>query len=184
MQCKLTHHIYSGFSQNVKNSQKFSQKLNFWLIFWSFSITPSYALLVTPQFLCQIKGLMKMYNRGKFHLYSICGCQVIKFEMFSWRCSIHEMAHFGGFLGPNSPKYGQILLKFLPEWVLKDTKTVFGKPLKNVNFYQNREYPKFGGFVQLWGQFTPWRWPKSLKIKKFKTKIQPSGYPNPSTPTL
>ena len=90
-----------------------------------------------------------MYNRGKFHLYSICGCQVIKFEMFSWRCSIHEMAHFGGFLGPNSPKYGLILLKFLPEVVLSDTKAVLEESLKNRNFYQNREYPKFGRFVQL-----------------------------------
>ena len=90
-----------------------------------------------------------MYNRGKFHLYSICGCQVIKFEMFSWRCSIHEMAHFGGFLGPNSPKYDQILLKFLPEVELKDPKIAFEEPLKNFNFYQNRDYPKFGGFVKL-----------------------------------
>ena len=90
-----------------------------------------------------------MYNRGKFHLYSICGCQVIKFEMFSWRCSIHEMAHFGEFLGPNSPKNGQILLKFLPEIVLKDSKTVFEESLKNRNFYKNREYPKFGRFVEL-----------------------------------
>ena len=90
-----------------------------------------------------------MYNRSKFHLYSICGCQVIKFEMFSWRCSIHEMAHFEGFLGPNSPKYGPILLKFLPEVVLSDTKAVLEESLKNLNFYQNREYPKFGRFVQL-----------------------------------
>ena len=90
-----------------------------------------------------------MYNRGKFHLYSICGCQVIKFEMFSWRCSIHEMAHFGGFLGPNSPKNGQIFLKFLPEIVLKDSKRVFEESLKNRNFYKNREYPKFGRFVEL-----------------------------------
>ena len=96
-----------------------------------------------------------MDNRGKFHLSSICGCQVIKFEMFSWRCSIHEMAHFGGFLGPNSPKYGPILLKFLPEIVLTDVKTVFEESLKNRHFYQNSEYPKFGRFVQLRGQFTP-----------------------------
>ena len=90
-----------------------------------------------------------MYNRGKFHLYSICGCRVIKFQMFSWRCSIHEMAHFWGFLGPNSPKYDPILLKFLAEVVLKDKKTVLDESLKNRHFYQNREYPKFARFVQL-----------------------------------
>ena len=90
-----------------------------------------------------------MYNHGKFHLYSICGCQVIKFEMFSWRWSIHEMGHFWGFLGPNSPKYGQILPKFLPEVVLNDINTGLQDSLKNQHFYINFEYPKFGGFVQL-----------------------------------
>ena len=47
-----------------KNSAK---KLIFWLIFKSFWITPSYTLAVTSQFLYQIKGIMKMHNRGKFH---------------------------------------------------------------------------------------------------------------------
>ena len=90
-----------------------------------------------------------MYNRGKFHLYSISGCEVIKFEMFSWRWSIHEMAHFWGFSDHNSPKYGSILLKFLPEVVLKETKLVFEESEKNWNFYRNARYPKFGRFVQL-----------------------------------
>ena len=76
-----------------------------------------------------------MYNPGKFHLYSISGCQVMKFEMFSWQCSIHEMAHFRRFLDPNSPKYGQILLKFLPDVVvLANIKRVFEESLKNQNF--------------------------------------------------
>ena len=78
------HHICYGFLSNLKlkipkNSAK---KLNFWLIFGSFSITPSYSPAVIPQFLWKMKGLMNIYNRGKFHLYNICGCEVIKFEMF------------------------------------------------------------------------------------------------------
>ena len=32
------------------------------------------------------------------------------------------MAHFGGFGGPNSPKYDPILLKFAPELVFKESK--------------------------------------------------------------
>ena len=163
-----------------KNSAK---KLNFRLIFGSFSITPSYALLVTPQFLLGIKGLMEMYNCGKFHLYSICGCQALKFEMFLWRWRIHEMAHFGRFWGPSFPKYGPILLKFLPEVLLKETKSVLEESLKNLNFDRNGRYPKFGRLIQLWSQFTPWRWPKSRKIKTSRTKIQPMGYPNLSIPT-
>ena len=105
-----------------KNS---AQNLNFWVIFGSFSITPSYALLFTPQFLYEIKGLMEIYNRGKFHLYSISGCEVKKIEMFSWRWSIHEMVHFWGFSGPKSPKCGPILLKFAPQLLLKESKTLF-----------------------------------------------------------
>ena len=163
-----------------KNSAK---KLNFRLIFGSFSITPSYALLVTPQFLLGIKGLMEMYNCGKFHLYSICGCQAIKFEMFLWQWRIHEMAHFGRFWGPSFPKYGPILLKFLPEVLLKETKSVLEESLKNLNFDRNGRCPKFGRLIQLWSQFTPWRWPKSRKIKTSRTKIQPMGYPNLSIPT-
>ena len=72
------------FKKMLKIPKNSAKKLNFRLIFGSFSITPSYVLLVTPQFLLGIKGLMEMYNCGKFHLYSICGCQAIKSEMFSW----------------------------------------------------------------------------------------------------
>ena len=69
----------------LKILKNLAKKLNFWLIFGSFSITPSYTLLVMPHFLLEMKGIMEMYNHGKFHLYSISGSQVIKFEMFSWR---------------------------------------------------------------------------------------------------
>ena len=162
-----------------KNSVK---NLNFWIIFGSFSIAPSYALWDTPQFLSQIKDVMEMHNHGKFHIYSICGCKVIKFQMFLWRWSM-KWPILGFFLGPNSPKYGLILLKFLPEVVLKETKTVLEERLKNSNFSRNGRYPKFAHLVQLWAQFTPWRWLKSGKIKKLWTKIQPSGYPNLPTQT-
>ena len=72
----------------------------------------------------QMKGLMKIHNRGKFHLYSICGCQFINFQMFLWQWNIRELGHFGAFLGPNSPKYDSILLKFAPEVVFEETNIV------------------------------------------------------------
>ena len=112
-----------------------------------------------------------------FHLHSISGCQVKKFEMFLWRWSIHEMAHFWAFLGPNSPKYGPILLKFAPQLVFMGSKTVF---FENSNFYRNRTYPKFAlfsVFVQLWGCFSPWRRPKSKKLNVLQDQTTPSGYP-------
>ena len=45
---------------------------------------------------------------------------------------------WGFFGGPNSPKYGPILLKFLPEVVLKEKKKVLEESLKSSNFFRNR----------------------------------------------
>ena len=50
--------------------------------------------------------------------------------MFSWWCNIHEMAAFGGFLGPFSLKYGLSLLKFQPEVVLHKKKTASEQSFK------------------------------------------------------
>ena len=59
------------------------------------------------------------------------------------------MTHFEGVLDHNSPKYGPILLKFLPEVVLKEKKSLVEESLKNLNFHQNGRYPKFRRLVQL-----------------------------------
>ena len=126
-----------------KNS---AQNLYFWLIFGTFSITPSYALSFMPQFLYQIKGLQRCTIVVKFHLYSISGCEVKKFEMFSWRWSIHEMTHFLVFLGPKSPKCGPVLLKFAPQLLPKESKTLFEEFFENSNFYRKRTFRKFALF--------------------------------------
>ena len=47
----------------------------------------------TPIF-WQMKDLMKTHSRGKFHEYSICGCQVQNDLSFMTRFSIHGMAIF------------------------------------------------------------------------------------------
>ena len=82
----------------------------------------------------------------KFHLYSISGCEVKKFEMFSWRWSIHEMTHFLAFLGPKSPKCGPVLLKFAPQLLPKESKTLFEEFFENSNFYRKRTFRKFALF--------------------------------------
>ena len=64
-----------------------------------------------------IKCTMKIQNRGKFHKYSICGCQVKNFPSFGNPFSTHEMALLGVFLGLLSTKDGPILMKFSPEIV-------------------------------------------------------------------
>ena len=135
--------------------QNWAEKLIFWVIFRGFSLTPSYALRFAPQFLRQMKGLMKIHIRGKFHRYSICGSQVIKFQMFSWRCSIHKMAHFGGFWDNNFPQTCQILLKLGPEVEYYEKKTVHQQCLKMMALRGNGTYPKFTVLVLFWAQFTP-----------------------------
>ena len=81
-------------------------------IFWQFF---GYAFLRplgdTPIF-CQMKGLMKIRKYGKFHQYSICGCQVMNVQMFSEQQKMPFLGAFGWFFGHNSPQCSQILFKF------------------------------------------------------------------------
>ena len=44
----------------------------------------------------QMKDFSKIYICGKFHWYSICGCEVKSFQSFSYWFSIHEMVYFWG----------------------------------------------------------------------------------------
>ena len=49
-------------------------------------------------------------------------------------------------------------------------KTVFEKPFKILDFYENETDPKFALLVQLWTLVTSWRWPKSKEINPFPEK--------------
>ena len=62
--------------------------------------------------LCQMKGLMEIHNPGKFHDYSIFGCQVMNLQIFSGQQKIPFLDAFGLFFGHNSSEYSQILFKF------------------------------------------------------------------------
>ena len=80
----------------------------------------------------QMIDLMKIHNISKSDQYSICGRQVLSFQIFSYQFSIHENNLFfffsfffgfgGGGLGPNSPKYYLILLMFALELVFMEKK--------------------------------------------------------------
>ena len=135
----------------------------------------------TPIFF-QIKHLMEVHNCGNFHYCSICGCQVINFQIFSWQCSIHEMASFGRFLGPFSLKYGSSLLKFRPEVVSHKTKTVSEQFFKIKCLSGNRTYPKLTVLVHFWTQFpgNPKYCPKLLFSQKLSSyKYQITQVPGP-----
>ena len=107
---------------------------------------------------------MRINNRDKFHLHSICG---------SWAI----LGHFGVFWGPNSPKYSLILVKVAPEAVFGENKRV----LENSTFQGNCTSPKFNLFLRFCptlGPIYPMKEAKIEKSKNFKVKIQASGYPN------
>ena len=76
---------------------KIGPKSWFFVHFESFFV---YALLhpmsYAPRF-CQMKDLIKIYICGKFHQYSICGCEVKNFQSFSYWFSIYEMVPSWGF---------------------------------------------------------------------------------------
>ena len=67
MKCKVVHHIYDLFYFILNKWYKLSQKIDFLVHLEKFFI---YVILhhirYTPTF-CQIKRLMEIHNRGKFH---------------------------------------------------------------------------------------------------------------------
>ena len=162
------HQVFDSFYSIQKKTSKLGQKYDFRAHFERFF---HYALLRPPSYTIifrQIKGLMVIHNRGKFHQYSISCSQVIKFQMFLWQCSIHEMAPFRGFLGLFSPKYSSVLLKISPEVVYCKKNIMCKKSFKIKRLSANRMYPKFTVLVRFWAQFAP----RKQRIL-LKTKILP-----------
>ena len=89
--------------------------------------------------------------------------------MFLWQWSIHEMVLFGGFLGPNSPKYCHILPKFLLEVVFNESQTVFEEFWKRI-FLQKCEIPKVCTFGTTLTPLFPLKMAKVEKDKYFLNK--------------
>ena len=142
MTCKMMHQICYGFYWSSKKWSKLGHKTDFVAHFESFFI---YVLLhcrsYFPSF-CQMKGLIKIYIYGKFHHYSIRGCEVKIFQSFLCWFRIHEC-----FLVPYSPKYCSILLKFWPEVVANKNNVVLEKSFKVLNFDSNGTHPKGAQFT-------------------------------------
>ena len=116
VQGMLRYSIKSWKLQEIKSKKRFSG---------SFLEVFQLRLLLHPMsyalFFRKMTGLINIYNRGEFYEYSILDCQVISFLYWF---GIHQMPLFGDILGPNFPKYSQILLKFSAQLVFKETKTV------------------------------------------------------------
>ena len=76
----------------------------FWLILLVFFFTLSYTLSMNyaPKF-CEMKDLIKICICGKFHQYSICGCEIKKFQSFLCIDSASMKRPLFELFGPYSP---------------------------------------------------------------------------------
>ena len=107
------HQILDNFYSVQKKWSKFPPKNDFVAHFQRFC----YYVLLHPmsysQFFCQMKGLIKIHNRGKFHQYSICGYEVTNFQMVSQLQKVGFQTGSGWFFAHNSP---QMRPNFLEIW--------------------------------------------------------------------
>ena len=98
---------------------------------------------------------MKIHNRGKFHFYSICSCQVINFPTFSWRCSIHEMTLFGGFFGPQLPRILSDLTEICTRGNIQGEENSVSKNFGKFKFLRKLHVTKVCTFFQFLPNFDP-----------------------------
>ena len=88
----------------LKNGLKLGTETDFVCHFQRFFV---YALLRPvsyTQIFRQKKGLIEIHNPGKFHHYTISGCQVIDFQMFPQEQKAQFLAASGWFFKDYSPK--------------------------------------------------------------------------------
>ena len=83
MQCQVMYQACDGFYFIPQKQSKLSQKTDFLTHFERFFVYAPLRPLSYAQILCQIKLFIEVHNRGKFHHYTICGFQVINFQMLS-----------------------------------------------------------------------------------------------------
>ena len=150
MQCRIKHRICHSFWCSLRIHQNEAKKTHFLAHFWRFFVYSLLRPMSQASIFCQIEGLMKIHNRGKLHGYRVSSCQVINFQIFWYQFSIYKTILFGGFFGPNSPKYCPILMKFSPEVLFKERKSVNLRIFKKFKFLRKREIPNFTVLVQLW----------------------------------
>ena len=136
----------------LRSGWNWAQKLIFWLILRDFCSCCLMPYDLCSKFLAN-EDLIKIHNHDQFHQYSICGCQVIIFQSFSYWFSIHKVALFGFFMGPYSPKCGLIMLQFSPEVFKNSALRIFQK----ISFWLKWDIPKIYKFGPIWGAIYPWK---------------------------
>ena len=74
--------ICYGLYLILKKGSKLSKKTGFVGHFLRFFVYALLRLLCYAPIFSQMKGVIEIHNPGKFHHYTISGCQVIDFPMF------------------------------------------------------------------------------------------------------
>ena len=148
------------FFEVLRNGLNWAKKLIFWLILRVFLFMLLYTPWDTPH---------------DFALISARFCT----PSFLYWFSIHEMAPFWDFSGPNFSKYCLILLTF---WPVSNKKiTVFKKSLKILNFGSNGMQLNFIVSVLFGAQFTAGK-PKTFLKTKISAKTTSSEIVNNISP--
>ena len=124
----------------------------------------------------QKKDFNKVHNGGKFHSYSVCGYQLINFQMFSYQSAFMKWPRFRFFFEPLLPQIMLITLKLSPKLVFEIRKTLLQRYLKYLNG-GNGTYPMFTGLAHFWTQFTFGK-PKILPKTKISSKTESLGILN------
>ena len=94
IQINILHHIYYDFWDSAENLKKLPQKPHFVVGFQRFLNHALFRRVGDAPIFGQMKGLMEIHNPGKFHWYSICGCQVIYFQSLSYQQKVGFLAAF------------------------------------------------------------------------------------------
>ena len=81
------------------------------MVFW---IRPRTRLFIDTLIFWETKGVQVVHIWAKFHLRLTCSSRVFKFQMLSKHQKVWFQAGFGWLFVHNSPKFGQICLKYSP----------------------------------------------------------------------
>ena len=98
---------------------------------------------------------MKIHNRGKFHLYSICGSQVINVQMFRGDGVSIKLPLLGGLWVLSPPDTAQFWWIFFPEIASHTSNKLLQQSFKNLYLSRKGTYWKCTVLVHIWNKFTP-----------------------------
>ena len=159
---------------------KIGSKISLIPTLWVFLFMSSCTFWVMPQDFSKWKTLLRYISVASFICIAFV-VVILKIFKFFLIDSTSMKWPLLGFLGPFSPKYCSILLKFWPKVVSNKAKRVFEKSFKILNFSVNRRHPKFTVLFHFGGQCSAGK-PKILLKTKIVAKTASLGISNSISP--